>query len=266
MDDWHTIRRLCQLGTVAVRKQPCLTEHSSFPFDGDLQVQIVPVITGGAGSYVEMCTTYAAQVSINTFTTYTLAFRVSAPVTAGDCYCGVRVWQGGKVQTSVPGPQWPNVSPPVINPVITHIPTGLGWTLVSLPVHHRQQLRSYRRFLRFTSSGTYYVDGAQLIVGQIGGTYGQQLYTRDGTYRANGFNVEAGAITGLLTADAAASITTWGEREASVTNTDVVDDTTGAAFAVGYFDAFAVPTVQARLTLDQPTSPLLLDGAVQVMP
>ena len=238
------------------------------PFDGDLMVKLSCTVQGSPPTtgayYAELCTTYEAQPSVNTYTTYTVAFRVQCPAGGGNAYAGVRVWYQGKVQTSVPGPQWPGVGPSPITPVITSIPAGDGWTLVTYQFTIGSQSDHVDCFLRLTSSGTYYVDGAQMTAGWIGGATGQTQYSQDSTYRGVR-DINSTNVSPYLTTAAANSMMNWGEREATVSNNDVVDEATADAFAIGYLNAYAVPAVQARLTIEQATAPLPLSGTVALL-
>ena len=228
-----------------------LDANEQAPFDGDLMIKCQPVITGGAGSYVEITTDTANQVSINAYTTYTVAFRLQTGNlgSAGSAACGVRIYNssGGLVSTNVA--------------TATAI-TKNAWTTITYQFTTTSAAVKCVVFVRLYTGDVYYIDGAQMTSGLIGGTYGQTLYTRDGTYR--GVRDVTNYSSGQIGTAQAASITTWGEREAAISNNDVVDEASMDAFAIGYLSAYAVPQVQARLTIDQATAPILLDGAVAI--
>ena len=233
---------------------------------GVVMVKVQPVITASDG-YVELTTTVDARTNISAYSTYAVAFRVAGSTLnpgAMTAYCGVRVWGGDTLQTSVPGPQAPGISAPAITAVPVSIPNTATWTLVTFQFTVTATSTAVDLFLRLTASGIAYVDGAQIIKGLIGGPYGQTLFTLDGTYRAMRDVTSSDVAPGLTTA-AAASITTWGERESEVTNDSVIDDTTMAAYAISYFLAHATPAIQARLTVEGAVAPLPLDGLVRLV-
>jgi hypothetical protein len=69
----------------------------------------------------------------------------------------------------------------------------------------------------------------------------------------------------VISADAAASITTYGEREAEASNTEIVDYPTALAYAVGHFNAHAVPKVQGPITINNARQIVKPDGLVRII-
>lgn len=234
--------------------------NSPAPFEpGAVMVKLQSVITGGAGSYVGITTTVDQRVSLNEYQTYTVAFRVAADTRgpALGVYAAARLWGSDKLLTTLPA-----------TPAVTSIPNDGAWHLVTFtftatPISGTVP-DAVDCILRFTSSGTYYIDAAQIVQGYIGGTTGQYLYTYDDTYRGTR-DVTSSDVAPSLASDAAASITTWGERESQVNNDNVIDETTMAAYAISYFQAHATPAVQARLTVDGAVMPLPITSLVRLI-
>jgi hypothetical protein len=238
--------------------------NSPPPFEpGCTMLKIEAIITGGAGSFLELTSTVDSRPSINTYSTYTALFRVAADARgpAIGCYPVVRVWgNDNKLQITV-GPGFPAGTG---TPIPTMIPPDGQWHTVAYQFTVSGTSASIDMVLRIASSGTLYVDAAQLIRGAWGGAFGQTLYTNDDTYRGTR-DVMSADVSGSLTPDAAGSITDWGERESQVSNDNVVDEATMTAFAISYLQAHATPAVQARLTVDGADAPLPIGSLARLL-
>lgn len=234
------------------------------PFEpGCTMLKIEAVVSTTAGSFLELTSTVDQRPSIDTYSSYTAIFRVAAVYgSAGvEVYPAVRVWgNDNKLQITV-GPGFPSGTG---TPISTLVPGDGQWHEISYQFTVSGTSASIDMILRITSSGTLYVDAAQLIRGAWGGTYGQTLYTNDDTYRGTR-DVTSSDVAPSLTSDAASSITDWGERESSISNDNVVDETTMTAYAISYLQAHATPAVQARLTVDGADGPLSIGSLARLI-
>lgn len=213
-------------------------------YDGDLSIKVVPTILS-AGGYVEICTAPGSRISVKGSRTYWLACYVSGDVVSPPSVAlGLRAYTGTTLNGTAVAAQ-------------VSINSGL-WHLVTTSVNVAGA-DSIEPFIRFYNGNGAYIDAF--------GVWLDNVPTAEAWYPDKEFwkYATVSDYAGSISAAAAASITNYGLRQDAQTNAQVVDQVTLDAYLIGWFNAHAVPAVQARLTLYGPTSPLLLDGSVQVL-
>lgn len=122
---------------------------------------------------------------------------------------------------------------------------------------------SVELFLRFYNGHRAYVDAVGFWLNNLpdGSVYPGGWYPGENFAAYRTVSDYAGSIA----PEAAASITNYGLRERAESNDNIIDGGSLDAFMIGYFNAHAVPLVQAKLDLFGPTAPLALDGRVQLV-
>lgn len=219
------------------------------PYDGGAMVKILPNITGGAGSYAQIMTTALARVQVKQHMTYVVSAWVfvdtAVTVTAA---IGAKVWQGTTLQATLVG--------------TTHTFTGGGWHLISYEVVTAASSDGLDVLIRFYTGTQCFVDAVSVWENAIPDISHQEIY-----YPGDAFTAyrNVSDYTSFLTADAAGSLTKFGPREAEVSNSNVFNLSDLDAFCILYLDAHAASEVNAGLTIFGPTSPVYLDGAVEIV-
>ena len=220
------------------------------PFDGDVMVRAVAAVTGGAGSYAEMATNTASRPVGQPTRGYYLQFMVFNPGSSAVHAAAVaRVIKNGVIQATPVGAS-------------VAVPAG-AWTAVGMSITTGSNCDSIEVGLRVYDSGTYYIDAAGMWADLA---YAPPWYVAGDTFA--GVRDTSDYSLAVIGTAAAASMATWGEREASVTNADVLDPAALDAFAISYFKEMAVPQIQATLRVQGVTPDvaiLALDGQVQVV-
>lgn len=91
--------------------------------------------------------------------------------------------------------------------------------------------------------------------------------TYQATIATSDVRLDDSTLTGgtAISSEAGASITTYGRHEGRVQNDAVVDEESLLAFAVGYFNAHAVPILQGSVTLLDPPDLVEPDGMVRII-
>lgn len=141
---------------------------------------------------------------------------------------------------------------------------GTQWGLSQLQFTVSANVAAAEIYLQI--GGILYVDGIMLVEGALPSEYAAgKVYWEGDTYTA-WLDTAGSGLTGL-SGSAAASQTTYGVREAEESNSSVIDWPTAEAFAVGYFNARAVPKVQAELKCPIGSAGELLDftGTVKLL-
>jgi hypothetical protein len=213
-------------------------------YDGDLSIKVVPTILS-SGGYVEICTTLGARISVKSGRTYWLACYVSGRAVSPPIVAlGLRAYSGTTLNGTVVGAQ-------------QTINSGL-WSLVSVSVNVGGA-DSIEPFIRFYSGNGAYIDAFGVWLDNLPTV--QTWYPDKDLWKY----VTVADYAGSISAAAAASLTNYGLRQDAQSNAQIVDQATLDAFLVGWFNAHAVPAVQARLTIYGATAPMLLDGSVKVL-
>lgn len=220
------------------------------PFDGVVKIKATPVISGGAGSYVEITSDPASHISVQPTRTYYLTawFQPQDAFTTIDVAIGAKTYSGSTLVGTVMSSRHVYTGPAVGNnhwyQVIFIVTMGAGNDGMDF-------------LIRLYAAGTTYIDGCGIFLDALPETY----------YPGDTFTAvrDIGDYGLQVSGQAAASILNWGYRERAVTVESVIDQTTLDIFAINYLNAHAPPSVQARLDIKDAQSPVLLDGRVKII-
>ncbi len=120
-------------------------------------------------------------------------------------------------------------------------------------------------FIRIRTNRHIYIDDVMLVKGEIpdevrdsGGYWPADMYERY-------IDVTHSGLTASLDTDVDDSIDDYDEHEKSVTNELVTDYATALAFAAGYFNANALPKVEASLTIYGARELIAQEGKVRIV-
>lgn len=134
-----------------------------------------------------------------------------------------------------------------------------AWNNVSFNFQTTSDTANVAISIRFYSTGIYYVDAAGLYLGILPDEY----------YPSTNFEAIKSVqdYTSMqIGEDQYNSIVDWGEREPSdITMDTIIDTPTLDAFLIGYFSAFAIPSVQAKLNIYAATYPIFQDGGLKIL-
>lgn len=220
-------------------------DPSPVPAHGGNKVKAAGTL--GSGGYVEIAVSDTARADVRS--AYPYVFRVSAMAVAssGKIRVGARLYkEDGTLDRTVESAD------------IT-ILTSL-WQEASYSFTTGEVTAKVEPFIRLYENGrTFYLDAAGLFEG----------ITPPSGYYA-GANFEGNKSTseyssGDIGAEAAASITTYGEREKEESVDAVRDFLQLGEYAKNYFKAHAVPKVQGTLTLSDARTPLRFSGQVRIL-
>jgi hypothetical protein len=149
--------------------------------------------------------------------------------------------------------------------------TYATWSMQSLGITMGADTDTVQVFLRDRNNNILYVDALALLDGNLPTDWSNGGYWAGDAYEiifdvTNTPATERRPDSGV-TGDALTSITDYGEREASVSNDQVVDFSSAVALAVSYLNAYATPRIQAELkTRVRSASDLInMAGAVKLV-
>lgn len=217
-------------------------------FDGGQMVETRPRLVGGAGVYaqIKLDRQHYAQTQIN------FAYVIT---------CHVRVAIGDTAQVQLCNEQYDNTgaSLTVNSGTLTTIHGTDGWVELTLSVTAGGLSAQMSPLVRFFTDGvTVYLDG----MGVFQGSTPPDLYYPGDTITAVR---DVTDYSGSVNSDALASASSWGLREAAVSQDTIQTKALLDAWAVGYFNAHAVPAIQARLDIEGADAPINLDGTVRLV-
>lgn len=122
------------------------------------------------------------------------------------------------------------------------------WSLSQLAFTASANAASAELYIKVNAGPAVYLDAVMLVEGALPSEYvNGYTYWPGATYEAM-IDAQTTPLSGL-SAGAAGSQGTYGVREAQEEQEGVVDWETATAFAVGYFNARAVPAIEATLTV-----------------
>lgn len=197
----------------------------------------------GSSDYLEIKTASNQRVKIKGGQFYTLGFFVRGDGTNGVSF-SIGVRQYGADGTVLATSEGSTVSGAYAT-----------WTLEKYDFTANSSAVEAEVFLRVRNNNLHYIDAAGLLEGGLpddwfsGGYYEGQTYERSVAVTDLPGSVP-GRTPKALTSAAQASITNYGLREQAVDIAHVTDSATAYAFAIGYFNAHAVPEVSAQLRMD----------------
>lgn len=139
-----------------------------------------------------------------------------------------------------------------------------SWTLKSLGFVTDANTANLRPDIYVLSNRKTYLDAVMLVQGEVPPEVTSDGVWWDADQYEAVIDVTDAALTGLTTA-AATSISTYGEREATVTQEQVTDRASLLEYAEEYLNAHAVPEVQGNLTIMGPRELLNQDGRVRLI-
>jgi hypothetical protein len=218
--------------------------------------------------YAELKTRFDSRVSISSGESYWFSGYISNNSGSdGTVQIGARFWKSDGTLKEV-----------YVSPVFT-VPHGVGFVPMfpatggaagGYPLYTTYDTEAIDLFVHFLDNRNYSIDALGLWETpppdyQASGLY----YPADTITAIRDVNQYVSRVVGLspqpLSAGAALSITDFGEREGRASSDLVVDTNTLDAFCVGYFNATAVPIIQARLSLNSATAPQGFDALVQLI-
>lgn len=212
------------------------------PYDGDVMVRATAAITGAAGSYAEIATNTADRPKGQPTRAYFIQFQLfNAGTTTLHAAAMARVIKNGVIQATPVGASTA-IAPGAWTPVVVSITTGSNCDAIEVG------LRAYE-------SGVYYIDAAGMWADMA---RSPPFYVAGDTFQ--GLRDVTHYSSAAIGFAAAASVATFGEREASVSNADLIDTTSLDAYAISYFRAMAVPQIQATLRVENATGDIGLVG------
>lgn len=227
------------------------------PYHGGYCVSVLPSGIAGSSDYLELRTTDNARVDVRPGQRYTFGCWIGGPdlvQTYGVSVGIVEYKADGTVQTTTES--------------TTSTGIGLPWGLITQSVTVNANTRSVECFIRIRANVTHYIDAAFLVEGDVPQDWWAYGYWPAESYERV-IDVEYTPPTGTagLTLDSGVgnSITTYGEREAAVSNQQVTDYETMIAYAEGYFNANALPKIQAQLRVFDAQALLKPDGLVRIL-
>lgn len=235
--------------------------HGIDAVDGFLVVKAQTSGSGG-GNYGELQTRPDSRIQTSSGSSYWFSGYVrNDGGSAGSVQIGARCWKSDGTLAATR-----------LSPVFT-IPHGAGFVYLNPPfsIYTTADTTGVDLFIRFLDDNLYYVDAVGLWETPPPDAQPNGLYFPADTITAvrdTDAYVTRGVVSGdpqALSSGAGASISTYGVREGEASSDLVIDLTTLDAFCIGYFNAHAVPTVQARLTLESPDGPLGFDGMVKLI-
>jgi hypothetical protein len=147
---------------------------------------------------------------------------------------------------------------------LSAVDTGT-WTLATGAFIAQDGAASAELFVRVTSNAALMVDAVMMCQGDApDDVIDNDCYWVGDTFEAT-IDVEDAGLS--LSAEAADSITDYGEQEAVIDQTSVTDHATLLAFANGWFDAHAVPRIEGavRIPVLSDTELWDTDGLVRVV-
>jgi hypothetical protein len=212
------------------------------PAHGSVKVKIQADITGAG--YVEIVQADDERDTVQGGRSYWVTFTVQPSGASGDVQIGVYEYDSGTLVATQVGS-----TETLVN--------GL-WQQVSYRFTTDPATREVAPFIRFkTDERIYYLDAAGLWETTLPSRY----------YPGDHFEAEITTDdfdASEIGADAAASITTWGEREAEENADSVRDELSLQAWAKAFFRKWAVPQVEGRLEIFQPDALLTQAGLVEI--
>lgn len=215
------------------------------PAHGGNKVKVTSVITD-TGGYAEISTTEAARPSVKQVTPYVFSAGFQTESGSGFVRLGARLYNGDTLQATLESSD-------------KSVTSGL-WQAESFVFTTLVDTTNVEPFIRFMSDGlTFYLDRAGLWVGE---TVPDEYGTGDALEAERDTDDYDASEIGDA---AAASIATWGEREAEVTVDQVLTTAQTDTYAKQYLQAHAVPEVAGRLEIFGVRQFVNLDVQVKVI-
>lgn len=220
-------------------------DASPSPAHGGNKVKAAGVL--GSGGYVELAVAEDARPDVKHAYPYVVRFSAMAVGSSGKIRVGARLYNSdGDLQRTAESSD------------ITILTTL--WQEASFSFTTELDTEKVEVFVRLYENGrTFYLDAAGLFEG----TSPPSGYYVGENFEGAKSTAEYGS--GDIGADAANSISTWGEREKEVSVDAVRDFLQLGAYAIDFFKASAIPKMQGRLTISDAQAPLTFNGQVRIV-
>jgi hypothetical protein len=234
---------------------------STTPYHGGYCTQVQAGNIGAGTDYLEIRTHQDARAAIKPGQVYTLILFMRNDATGSpmDFTFGLTEFKGDNTVAHETESAACTDDTLFWKPYILRVTTNAAATAVEV-------------FIRFRNGNTHYLDAIGLFEGDVPAEINSVAYTPGGYWSGDTYErvidvADSGLSDGIpmLSTEAYNSITTYGEREAEISNSAIVDYATAAAFARGYFNSHAVPRIQGPLTIHDPRTLVKPDGTVRLL-